>query len=248
MRLAVPVTAAAGAVRIDDRRAECLRRTSAEHRRRRVHELRTGLQIGLGAAGLDLFELDRELGELKVRLGLRYLMPLDLLGQRTTRGHVHIHEGGRPANNQRFYAVHAIGALRECPALRLARRGTLFHRRVGGQAATRVQRRTLTTAGKSLPAASGPHGSGVQGAGVMGGALGFELLQHGMEASPLALAATVGSYPFLMAAYSNPGRWALTGLLGRAGSGVENASTLGPVGAQLAPLVPGLLNYNQAPR
>ena len=105
-----------------------------------------------------------------------------------------------------------------------------------------MARSTLANAGKSLRAVSGPHGAGVEGAGVMGGVLGAEALAHLMEASPWALGATALSYPAMMAAYSNPVRRMITGLLGAAGQVPPAIAPLGPVGAQLAP---GLLNYNR---
>ena len=103
-----------------------------------------------------------------------------------------------------------------------------------------MQRGTLATAGRSLPAPSGAHGGGVQGMGVGGGLIGAELLEHLMQASPYTLAVAGSAYPAMMGAYSNAGRRAITGLLGAAGSVPPAIAPLGPAAAQLA--TPGLLN------
>lgn len=105
----------------------------------------------------------------------------------------------------------------------------------------------LTAAGKILPGAA--HGQGV-GSGVLGAELTKELLTEGpshllgmAKEHPWITASLPVAYGLLKGAYSNPGRWATTGLLGAAGQVPPAIGASGPVAAQVLPDVPGLLSY-----
>jgi hypothetical protein len=128
--------------------------------------------------------------------------------------------------------------------------GVLANLRAGGAPDAVIQR--LEEAGKSLPAASTTHGGaigGLAGGGFIAGLLQHpESLTHLLHAvsSPEGLAGLTAaglSRPLLAGLYSEPGRRAITGLLGatRALPSVP-LRRYGPMGAQL---VSGLLNQDQ---
>jgi hypothetical protein len=111
--------------------------------------------------------------------------------------------------------------------------GALMQRFAGN---AMMQRNALEDASKSLAAAQGAHGAGVQGAGVAGGVVGAELLTHGPELlqHPWLIGGTALGYPAMMAAYSNPGRRAITSLLGGLSTVPRAISYAGPTAGQFA--------------
>jgi hypothetical protein len=137
-----------------------------------------------------------------------------------------------------FTTSHLIAASRAASTTPQFARGGALMQQYANDA--EMQRGTLATAGRSLPAPSGAHSGGIQGMGVGGGLIGAELLEHVLQASPYTLAVAGLSYPAMMGAYSNAGRRAISGLLNAAGSVPPAIAPLGPAAAQLA--TPGLLN------
>jgi hypothetical protein len=113
------------------------------------------------------------------------------------------------------------------------------------------QRRAFADLGKSLaPSRVDPVAHGI-GGGVLGAEALQHVLQHGfpleeigsvLAAHPFLAAATPAGWGLTKAAYSEPVRGRLTGLLGQIGNVPPLAAPYGPVAGQLAS---GLLNQNQ---
>jgi hypothetical protein len=93
------------------------------------------------------------------------------------------------------------------------------------------------------------------GGGVLGAEALSHMIQHGipsleeitgaLAAHPFLTGGVAAGWPLTAAAYSEPGRRAITGLLGQIGKVPPAVAPFGPVAGQLAS---GLLNYNQQPQ